>query len=463
MVKRPQTNIGYFVDGKLVSKPGSTERQNNINMVDSQDRNKYPGGIHQARYPQKKMTEKDRDSLRARGSVVPPFRPLGMEVELKNKVKVNDLPGVIDLIAALCSSQRFGVWWSIKKNYWQPRFSTEFQHITTQVLFKKNMEQRRPIYYACLCGHLQMVNFFMKVLVVAASRRLSGCAEFDAVTSEKDTKRHACRTFVEWMNFLGYWPGVFERLDYEVAWLSSLNQNTRDLLDFKPFSLDSAERHLLQCVDGLGVNYQVWRSLCKNAASETLNARIRKSRNNARARKAFQKPSVNSFGLSINDYGAGFAAWVDETGYDDEGEEDDHDDDVPTKQAEMGSVGRLIFQRAVSGELRESDNESFEIVAMSDDESDSEFEFVDRVPVGQKNGHGRSWADVIGNGGSGGGVKKLSNSPPLKPKRPVKPIDRVDKEQIDFYFDERDMYKSSRGGKGGGFFKNDRHRGKGLR
>ena len=67
-------------------------------------------------------------------------------------------------------------------SFWEPK---TFERVVTKVLFKKNIEQRRPLYYACLCGHERAIEFFSKLYVVAASRRLSGCEAFDDVVNEK--------------------------------------------------------------------------------------------------------------------------------------------------------------------------------------------------------------------------------------------------------------------------------------
>lgn len=194
--------------------------------------------------------------------------------------------------------------------------------------------------------------------------------------------------------------------------------------------------------------------------------RLKKSKNKAKHRKARTKPAVKSWGLSVDDVVDG-REWENGNGMD--------GDLMPPRpklaRNVSAEIGRLVFQRAVSGELRnegggeddndDDDDESFELVSVSDD---SDYELVEQMDEVEVTGGGlRSWADLAGVGvvGDGGVVEgSLLLSRPAVVKKPQS-VGRETSEED--FVDERDMYKGSRGGKAEGFSKSDRHRGKGLR
>ena len=100
MVKRPQTQIGYFVDGVLVRRPNSkTPRPPSLDGA--KNSNTHPGGLGLSRYPKKKLktlvekSEFYESYLHA--SYKSPVKGLSengiYDEELKNAVKVNNMLG----------------------------------------------------------------------------------------------------------------------------------------------------------------------------------------------------------------------------------------------------------------------------------------------------------------------------------------------------------------------------------
>ncbi|GMI04632.1 hypothetical protein TrLO_g1975 [Triparma laevis f. longispina] len=485
MVKHPQTSHGYFEDGKLVSRPGANRDMKGLAQhYENEADVKHPFGFKLARYPKKKLKDDRIKSEFKTDSTRSQVAHGRYAEDLKNAVKVNDLKLVVKIAhkALLeCSTRRN---WEVGTLSWGNLAAKAFQDVVTKLLFKKNIEQRRPIYYACLCGHPPMVQFFMRVFVVASSRRFS-CKAFDTVSSDTDPKRYIRLTFKDWCELLGFWPNVFERLDYEACWISSLNYEIRDMLERESFSLHSAEQHLSsgwfphwnlanpsQIQKRVGAASQGWHNFCVRAADEVKKSKLKKSKNKAKHRKARTKPAVNSWGLSVDDVVDG-REWENGNGMD--------GDLMPPRpklaRNVSAEIGRLVFQRAVSGELRnegggkddndddddddDDDDESFELVSVSDD---SDYELVEQMDEVEVTGGGlRSWADLAGVGVVGdGGV--VEGSLLLSRLTVVKKPQSVGRETSEEDFvDERDMYKGSRGGKAEGFSKSDRHRGKGLR
>ena len=150
MVKRPQTQIGYFVGGELVHRPSQRIIPNSSHYV----REKHPGGLRLQRYPKHKVKNAvNRWKLHNVGETW--TQDLGIKKglyddEVKNNVKVNNMNELILIINKSLRDNK-GMWWVMSRK--------AFQTVVTRLLFKKNIEQRRPLYYACLCGHPKMVEF----------------------------------------------------------------------------------------------------------------------------------------------------------------------------------------------------------------------------------------------------------------------------------------------------------------
>mmetsp|Transcript_24653 Transcript_24653/g.51201 ORF Transcript_24653/g.51201 Transcript_24653/m.51201 type:complete len:546 (-) Transcript_24653:72-1709(-) len=514
MVKRPQSQLGYFVDGKLVSCPGSQRKPGSL--VEAEKEKRFHGGLGLRSYPKKKLktlssSEQSDFYVSAMVQNYKPAKQLSKkgiyDDDLKNAVKVNNMHGVLEVIGAFVTNT--GVSWEPKT----------FERLVTQVLFKKNMEQRRPLYYACLCGHERCVDFFTKLYVVAASRRLSGCEAFDDVAKEEDKRRTTPRTFNKWCELLGFWNGTFERMDYEVSWLSSLNQRIRDKLDSSPFSLAQAETYLYgeRAIDKVAhtvatrnvrLNQVCWTRLCTVAAEEVMKTRQKRR---WLARKVNKKPTVNTDGLSV-DHVVFHRRWEDE---DEEkrvqaedwwGEGEKQPPRPKLSRQNSAEAGRLVFQRAVSGSKEDLlkdhgnfpsiaqglalDDGSFELVSVSDEEdwelimneemlrmnvNDNDDDDNEGEGEGEDDGvaatqsEARSWADVLREQSTASqGARPVSSAIPplasrpklLQPKRSKMAKDDVKAD--DGEIDEREMYKSTRAGRVRGDKRGDRHRGRHL-
>ena len=310
---------------------------------------------------------------------------------------------------------------------------------------------------------------------------------FDSVTSFLDPRRTKARSFLQWCEFLGFWNGTFERIDYEVSWISSLNNNIRNMLDSQPFSLQSAER-LLKQGKSTFIIYG-WKCICERAVEETMECRVKRERDLAKGRRSARLPALNSHGFAVEKIVSTrdweYAMYEDEE--DEEKCEVEEDTSLPQHaefaRNESAKKGRLVFQRAVPRGIGKvhadfpslgasSDDNSFELVSVSDEE---DWEYVDEKLEGMKisdDAPNSSAGDAMGETRSWVAVVQSSNELPCArvPKAPsvsskaftMRPGNRQRKcegrdatEKKD-EADEREMYKCSRGGKVRGH--KDRHR-----
>ncbi len=340
--------------------------------------------------------------------------------------------------------------------------------------FTRNAEERIPLYYACLTGNADVLRFLMSLYIVHSVSRREALSPLER---SKISLQHKM-TFQSWSKLWGFWPGLYNRTDLEVSYISALNSEIRDLLYRTPISIRMAISTLMQFSNpsykqrqnrndkysnsNLFTNRVMAMNLiidshCTHVAAE-LGVEEMKRKSNANVKKS--KPKLN---LDVAD------TFADYTNMEPEYEDDD---DVPSGPAPVAressaELGKVLFYRAVS--------DSRSAVPQSDGEEEDSFELVsdgdgDWEMVEDESKKPMSYAMALSSGATRG-VEKSRDDPdvravvkvvspssvsiPFHPPQASLNDDTYDPNEV------RDALKSQRSGKLSRG-RNDRHRGKGI-
>eukprot|EP00520_Triparma_pacifica_P012789 CAMPEP_0118656660 /NCGR_PEP_ID=MMETSP0785-20121206/13602_1 /TAXON_ID=91992 /ORGANISM="Bolidomonas pacifica, Strain CCMP 1866" /LENGTH=405 /DNA_ID=CAMNT_0006549523 /DNA_START=165 /DNA_END=1378 /DNA_ORIENTATION=- len=388
----PQASLGYFEDGKIVMGP-------------SKRHSRDEGGEDE-----KGMRGKGRRRRKKRLGLDSPVKKTIAKypkhlVNLKNAVKTGDMKNLLYFAGLHLEdtshilpvfSTSFGPW---RLEKFSDRLFTDF----TKFLYCRNEEERLPLYYAAWAGHGKVLKFIMSCFVVYSAKQ--GIGKFGRrLFKGGDRGRmfiYQKRTFKEWCEYIGFWKGKFGRGDFQVTYISALNEKMRDILYRQRFSINDcvqilkadipmcrADEKISNAHDGWPKLYDSMlggETICKQSVSVKEFLRVRFVKNVClvygdaliqnlvkveQERRLGMNRKAKKPALVWDDHDYGY--------YDDEGEGGEENNDFGLEEEmeglSVGSMGKVILKRALS---KEPDEEMEEWEEVDAEEEGMEWEIVE--------------------------------------------------------------------------------------
>ena len=243
MVKRPQSAIGYYVNGILVRKP----RKNENATMSEKEKHQKSNAINIQAYKYNLVKQKDMLRKMAHmAKISNEFKDLEEQiVSLKNASKIGWNWQVLTILNALLiqnsvleevASTGIHEMSSARTRYLAIKSLSQVFSKVVQVLFTADIEERTPLYYAAHTGHAKLVKISLALYTLSRifmKRRL-----------KLRNKNQRC-THKQWLRLYGFSSGDFGQDEFDLCILSALNLDTSKIFNSFSYSFQDLAKQVL--------------------------------------------------------------------------------------------------------------------------------------------------------------------------------------------------------------------------